>query len=617
MPATAPYNFIRFVPPVTAKGLNGDHFELPPFDIDVPGLKTGYIDYTLTTLSPLHIGPDPVSLKTPDGKYFWIPGSAVRGMLRSVLEAVLGGDLDEPVLKAQHDQGVYYRAPLAANAAYKRAYWTARGGIDTNSQKVGLLRRGPGGYTITTGEPFKVRRDAVEVLLSSLAMASPGRPGPRSVRLNATSARDELQFRQVWFVAGPDLIAHRLEAEEFGGARRGWLLITGVFGQPTSQRHAYIIAEAAGARQLSASEKVITDYKEGRTDHTDALMPDLEKYFAAKPNQTIPVFFDADGQQVKRIGTAGGFRIRATKSLADTVDPGARQKGALLAVAALLGRVAADMEPEQVDPLPTIAARLRFGHAMADAANTRLLSAQHVRLDSPKLTATHLRLRDASSPTALRTFDSDVVAYRGRSIYLHRWDRTGSDELNWQEAVKEHAAGAPANAPAAASSEFMVQPVGSGTTFQGRIEFRNLTDAEFGALLFALNLWNVPGKPLTHAHKLGGLRPLGLGSVGVHVQVSLVDPRQRYSVGTGLRTITSLEVAQAAFGFAVRFASDGKPRGDQPAKWPSSPQQKAALDLERATRWEERKNRALTREMSVKEHAERGLLQTLQELFAK
>lgn len=101
----------------------------------------------------------------------------------------------------------------------------------------------------------------------------------------------------------------------------------------------------------------------------------------------------------------------------------------------------------------------------------------------------------------------------------------------------------------------IIRPVRPGTTFKGRVRFENLTDVELGALLTVLQL-----KP-SQRHHLGMGKPFGLGSVRIEATPHLIDRSARYSclfgsdgkVANG--AIDATEIAQRcrqAFESAVR-----------------------------------------------------------------
>lgn len=69
----------------------------------------------------------------------------------------------------------------------------------------------------------------------------------------------------------------------------------------------------------------------------------------------------------------------------------------------------------------------------------------------------------------------------------------------------------------------IIRPVKKGTNFRGRLRFENLTDLEVGALLTALQL------PPSKRHHLGMGKPLGLGSVRIEAALHLTNREQRYA----------------------------------------------------------------------------------------
>jgi CRISPR-associated protein (TIGR03986 family) len=69
----------------------------------------------------------------------------------------------------------------------------------------------------------------------------------------------------------------------------------------------------------------------------------------------------------------------------------------------------------------------------------------------------------------------------------------------------------------------IICPVKKGTNFRGRLRFENLTDLELGALLTALQL------PPSKRHHLGMGKPLGLGSVRIAASLHLTNREQRYA----------------------------------------------------------------------------------------
>ncbi len=68
----------------------------------------------------------------------------------------------------------------------------------------------------------------------------------------------------------------------------------------------------------------------------------------------------------------------------------------------------------------------------------------------------------------------------------------------------------------------VISPISEGNKFSGKIRFENLTDEELGALLFALDL------PKECCHKIGMGKPIGLGSIKITPKLFLSNRKDRY-----------------------------------------------------------------------------------------
>lgn len=117
--ATAPYGLVRLADsPVPACDLHGDHDTedlLRSHDRTVDGAHTGWIDLTMTTLTPTFVGRAPErgrvsrSLRFRDGEHSLpaVPGSTLRGLVRNTVRMLTGGEtgpVNTPML--------FFRAPV-------------------------------------------------------------------------------------------------------------------------------------------------------------------------------------------------------------------------------------------------------------------------------------------------------------------------------------------------------------------------------------------------------------------------------------------------------------------------------------------------------------------------
>lgn len=340
----------------------------------------------------------------------------------------------------------------------------------------------------------------------------------------------------------------------------------------------------------------------------------------------LPVFFDLDTKsgEVCRIGRSGGIRLSAAHTLVHALPEHTRPRGGgnLDAVHTLLG---------EVNDTTTVASRVQCGHLVCTGTTVTLATAT-IPLLSPKIEAWHTRLHqppvNPDNPVMM-TWDGrtdtgkGTPAYRGREIYLHRWDRKSTDTpdahaKHWQQAIADHAKIAPDGATnTGGKTDTTITPLAPGASFTGRIRFVNLTDAELGAILTALTLANNPtaaaddGEPVS-AHKIGAAKPLGLGSVHLTPRLVLTDTRRYRSTTTHTDTGIVAEAADASDetvepyveAFRDALAQHTNPKTWTEAldnrKWPP-----AITALLRATQWASRPPRKATAEMTVKEHAAR------------
>jgi len=121
-----------------------------------------------------------------------------------------------------------------------------------------------------------------------------------------------------------------------------------------------------------------------------------------------------------------------------------------------------------------------------------------------------------------------------------------------------------------------LHPLKEGARFEGRIRFHNLQPEELGALVWALRLW-APSwgvRPEKLHHRLGMGKPLGLGAVDITITKALVEPNQLVE---GKRQAALVDdVSDYADRFAEHmakaFAHEGKARGGGQAGWRTSEQ---------------------------------------------
>ena len=117
------------------------------------------------------------------------------------------------------------------------------------------------------------------------------------------------------------------------------------------------------------------------------------------------------------------------------------------------------------------------------------------------------RLQDYASPKS-------ETALRGHKFYWHKGP-TGLDEIQEKGVVKE-----------ADSQHTRINPLKAGVKFTFRMNFENLSPEELGALLFVLDILAANEKTRL---KIGMGKPLGMGAVKIVPKLFVKDTSARYS----------------------------------------------------------------------------------------
>jgi hypothetical protein len=591
--STAPYHFVRFVKPILASETDPDDFR-SRLD-EVPDKSySGYLDVKIHALTPVFVGgqanenepPVRKSLVAGNSKYPLIPGSSVLGVYRALLGHVFG----DTISFDEHRRPIWDRQPFGSgsrNAHYKKARGLDNLSVENNpgSQRTGVLIKSKGGLRLTPATATRIRWDQVEERygLSRDAYES-----------------DEHQFM----------------------ARDGhYLLVTGA-GAKETQCWVYEVDNPISANLSYEVDKHILDTALEGLDSTttgSTRRADVEKHL----ERGVPVFFDLVDTEVVRIGFSGGFKI-AGFSTYDTLPNFVRsgKNSEETALSRLFGDVAKDAEQDDQTPV-TVATRSRLSFGDFVSNNGELLRPEEacsLSMLSPKVKAHHLRLKEGDY-FVLDT--GNPPSARGREVYLHRWPKDDIENPSVLRILQDdHRASMP---DAAAKHNEKVEqayvPVASGADFTGRIRFWNLSRTELGALVLATWLMNpIPTEstqePPIFAHKIGGLRPLGLGSVYLTGELYLetIDPATSKTTWDCYRklrlpvTIDDDKVKEIRDDFIEWLCK-------RTSKTGAGQNYVGALeDLLRSHAWKNRPDRADTAEMCVRKHARRMRFRTLEKV---
>lgn len=171
---------------------------------------------------------------------------------------------------------------------------------------------------------------------------------------------------------------------------------------------------------------------------------------------------------------------------------------ALCPACRVFGWVHEKAEEMDRDRLVAYAGRVRFSHGEIEEPFQVESEITLAILSTPKPTTTPFYLLDQNgNPDPLIDYDKDGAHLRGRKIYRHH-GKANPDE--YQRAVKDK------------QNRTIVGALKTGTRFTFTVEFENLAPIELGTLLYALELEDLM------VHRLGLAKPLGFGSIRVRVK---------------------------------------------------------------------------------------------------
>ncbi|GAB4444699.1 MAG: TIGR03986 family CRISPR-associated RAMP protein [Chloroflexi bacterium OHK40] len=584
--ALAPYNFVPLPERVVLaqelpQSEQGADPRLPRQDSYLAGRHTGRLVCSLVTETPLYVrcGYTPQEFAEYGGRAFYeltpeqqqerarffahddpsapvIPGSSLRGMLRSLVEVVAYGKMGRVF-----DRQLFYRS--VADRNYQRLFVEDYGQVQVAPNprascyrtlvRAGYLCQRDGRFVIEECDFARIDHHAHNP--RGLA-AIPLLPGQPLMYGHGASRKPNwtYQHRRIYVVCDatdrdyffqqtprhPDLYLRfrgvrqaSFTSGTIAGAVPGTLVITGhmqnkhmefVFLQPNGIEHP---VDPSLIERFEDDDQ-ITQWQESAFERdrptpgsrrADGLLRDGE-----------PVFFllDANGS-LRFFGRAQLFRLPYGTAPYDFLPQEQREDESIDIAEALFGFV---RQRQQAGDRPqTGAGRVFVGDAQfvtardavwLDEITPRILAIpkpttyQHYLVQPHHTGARRAHLLRYDSTTGATTL-------RGHKLYWHR-GAVGVDD------VREHDAEKIAQAP----KQFTrMKPVQAGVTFRFDVHFENLSDVELGALLWVLRLcddtWQAEQKRGPYRFALGMGKPFGMGSVQVRYELQLSDRARRYS----------------------------------------------------------------------------------------
>ena len=549
--ASAPYNFVPL--PEAVVEVVGDAGDLPDHDEYRSERHTGHFDVTLTTRSPLYIrAPLDLEEEQDDGRKseehdqdeqerdrpeFYhtgdesqpvIPGSSLHGMLRSLVEIVSYGKMQRVT-----DRNLFYRTMDGSSLS---DHYTDKLG---DNVETGFLQRGRDGYYIRRCQMVRVQRSTLRTFGSLYEGSAPNK--------TPCWGGDVHQWMDVWVQhnsRGEVVNEMRTEKPENAGFwDEGRLVITGDLPMKKEKEFVFLLpGQDAGTipvpderlAQFHSSDQITQWQQEAfpssQPDEQSRARDGMLRREPGTPGD--PVFFLREDEQLTFFGRAQMFRLPYRNTPRDMVPEKMRRTAPVDYAEALFGYAKGDDAPSPSARAGRVSVT---DAALADPGLTEQPGRLWLKkpdeaplepqiLSSPKPTCIqHYLVQEGDSKDDLRHYDSNTpgddspsneTVIRGHKRYWHRGDVSAADVAASEEADTE-------------SKQYtQMRPVRSGVGFQFRVEFENLSDAELGALCWALHPRGNPDKE--YCHHLGMGKPLGMGAVKLEATLHLENRQQRY-----------------------------------------------------------------------------------------
>ena len=523
--AIAPYNFVE-LPDVVVPSED----DIPARDRYYSDRHTGTLECVLTTDSPLYIrcGMTPENFakfsekdddlsdeqkaqqrkimadffQHPTSQRPVLPGSSLRGMLRTLVEIVGYGKLTKV-----HDNRLIYRAvgdTSSLGEKYRdRLMKKEKNGSFSFLMQAGYMIKQKYGWAIQPAKLLTQGASFARIECSDI----PKKSKTWKHLKNAYEVAVQVEPIRVHKHRQGRVKLNYAKVNSVGGNKNGVLVKTGraprkhmefVFGLPD---------EASSS--IPIPNEMIEQYQEQITDGQTGI---VGKKGVLQNDQ--PVFYRWEDGKLIFFGHTMMFRLPYEKSVLDFIPQHLRNPDTRDLAEAIFGFVQGEKKEEE----QAQSGRVFIGDAICQQSiNDDIWWTGDVEkrmtpqiLASPKPTTfQHYLVQETDDPKKLKHYGSETVI-RGHKLYWHQ-GRSPSIELPKKPDISE-------------SQTTDIKPIKSGVSFEFTIHFENLSSIELGAVLWVLNL---AGKP-NYRLSLGMGKPLGMGAVRISSKLQISDRKARY-----------------------------------------------------------------------------------------
>ena len=458
---------------------------------------------------------------------FAVPGTSLRGMLRSVVEIASFGRL-----------GPFNDLKLGFRDLQHRDYTNAMNG----NVNAGWLVRDDKGWTIEACHYAKVDYDVIGPLGGRGFVPGKKQGADEKYATFGGSLDQRFGLRRPAGKAArsinPDgavpIVSEYMEVDQRApGATPGTIVLT---GQPMDRlrneprrKHSdfFFFGNAGFSFKLDAQQRKDFEFihSDGKQQGKDSLEPAPEwKFWEKKVDSAtgrpvrVPVFFlldrnpDTRERRVRAFGLAGMFRLAADQRISDVVrnaQGDARQWPDF--AEAMFGYVSDGKTPDGA-PDGALRGRVSIGLARATTANPAEQPVEAV-FGVPKPSFYPYYLQHGRRPSFDGRPEEERLNNGRTKLKWHTYMSKDATARGWKRYVIRKRADSKPFLPHKVQEKHLSRfvPLKPGATFTARVRVHNLRPMELGALIWALDF----GGSDTARHRLGRGRPLGFGAVKV------------------------------------------------------------------------------------------------------
>ncbi len=528
----APYNFV----PLNDKVVTPYWAEHISHDIPFEDGESGTIEVTLTTHSPLFIRDGKkVRDKTQlfcqtANKEFFIPGSSLKGMIRSVMEIMTFSKMKMVndhrfAYRDFHNKHLYNVSEISKTAESGWLYRDSNGeyhieecGVPGRIHIKELAKLNPKPQIdfysfFTQGEPgFNFDANNDEHKSARFKYDQLESPHPRlEVALipKKTNSKDN---REKYSLEGMEKDSSGL----IGNNKIGTLVLT---GQPDARKKAnssknkrasgkvyeFIFWDPKNTFDFGNSwndePEVIQNMKWAYLNHKKDDEQSIDwKFMKDKLNrgEKIPVFYHKSGNEITSIGLSLLYKFAYRHSVSQMINNRQKTEGINMAEA-IFGYTI-----QEEEKLKALKGRVHIGHAFGKSG-IEVDEVKNEVLASPKASYYPIYVRQSLSNNRVgkyNTYNENYATIAGWKRYPIRMGKT----------IIQNKPSSKVKNPDKITTAF--EPIKSGATFTFSIQYHNLKKVELGALISALSFHNYDKA----FHSLGMAKPLGYGKVKLSLE---------------------------------------------------------------------------------------------------